>query len=204
MTLMKDPINVVIAGVGGQGNVLASQLIGYSFLAKGHYVTIGETYGAAQRGGPVMSHVRISEIAQRGALIPDGQADVIMGLEPLEAVRMISRFGNPDVVTLVNTWPVNPLDVVVGNSKYPEIEDIRSAITKLSRNAYFLNATQIAVDLGNAILANVVMVGGLLALKAIPLEEEDIVEVLNGKFSGNKLEINLQALKKGMDAIVKI
>lgn len=203
MTVVTDPLNIIISGVGGQGNVFASQLIGHSFLAKGNYVTIGETYGAAQRGGPVMSHVRVSEKSQRGALIPDGQGHVIIGLEPLEAVRMITRFGNNNVVTLVNTWPVRPLDVVVGNTKYPEMEDIRSAITELSKNAYFIDATQIAVNLGNAILSNVVMVGGLLAVEAIPLKKQDVVDELKRRFTGNRLDMNLMALQKGMDAVIK-
>ncbi len=201
MTLIKDPINLIIAGVGGQGNVLASQLIGEALVAKGYFVTIGETYGAAQRGGPVMSHIRISEKEQRAALIPEGQSDVIIALEPLEAVRMISLYGNPDVIIAVNTRPVHPIDVVVGNRKYPELDTIRSKTRELSQNSYFLDATQIALDMGNSILANVVMVGGLIALEILPLEKKDIDAILMERFSGQKLEINLKAVQIGMDII---
>jgi indolepyruvate ferredoxin oxidoreductase beta subunit len=201
MTLMKDPINLIIAGVGGQGNVLASQLIGEALVAKGYFVTIGETYGAAQRGGPVMSHVRVSEKVQRAPLIPEGRSDVILALEPLEAVRMISRYGNPDVIIAVNTRPVHPIDVVIGNRKYPELDTIRSKIAELSRKAYFLDATQIALEMGNSILANVVMVGVLLALDVLPLGKKDIEDILKEKFSGQKLEINLKAIQVGMDTI---
>ncbi|MFH1757501.1 MAG: 2-oxoacid:acceptor oxidoreductase family protein, partial [Pseudomonadota bacterium] len=82
----KDSYNLIITGVGGQGNVLSSQLIGQAFVHKGYFTTIGETYGASQRGGSVMSHIRISSKKQLSPLIPKGKADVIVALEPVEAL----------------------------------------------------------------------------------------------------------------------
>src|SRR5512139_2469372 len=90
----KDPYNVIVAGVGGQGNVLSSQLIGTVLVNEGYKVTIGETYGASQRGGSVMSHVRISRKRQCGPLIPPRSADLVIALEPSEAARVLSRYGN--------------------------------------------------------------------------------------------------------------
>jgi len=83
----KEAYNLIITGVGGQGNVLSSQLIGQAFVSKGYYATIGETYGASQRGGSVMSHIRISSEKQLSPLIPKGMADIVVALEPLEALR---------------------------------------------------------------------------------------------------------------------
>jgi len=82
-----DPLNIVIAGVGGQGNVLASHIIGQGLMQKGFRVTLGETYGLSQRGGAVMSHIRISERERMGPLIPEGRAHLVLGLEPVEALR---------------------------------------------------------------------------------------------------------------------
>lgn len=202
-TLKKDPLNLIISGVGGQGNVLASQLIGKALVDKGYFVTIGETYGASQRGGPVMSHVRVSQKAQCAALIAEGNGDVILGLEPMETIRMMGPYGNPNIMTIVNPHPIYPLDVVVGNTKYPDCETIRSIITELSQRVYFVDATGIAMGLGMHILTNIIMVGALVASEALPLTKEDIVEILKNTFSAAKLDINLRALQMGMDEVKK-
>ena len=86
--LIKDPLNIVICGVGGQGNILASELLGSALVDKGYFVSVGETYGASQRGGSVMSHVRVSLTTEYGVLIPRGQADIIVGFEPIETLRV--------------------------------------------------------------------------------------------------------------------
>ena len=117
--MLKDPYNIVVTGVGGQGNVVASQLIGAMLVEKGYKVTIGETYGASQRGGSVMSHVRISKKQQYGPLIPPRRGDLVIALEPSEAARVLSKFGNPDIVCIVNTRPVHPVDVISGDLPCP-------------------------------------------------------------------------------------
>jgi indolepyruvate ferredoxin oxidoreductase beta subunit len=201
MKLKKDPLNLIITGVGGQGNVLASQLIGNALVAKDYFVTIGETYGASQRGGPVMSHVRISKQAQPAPLISEGKSDVILGLEPMETIRVIVPYGNPSILVVTNTRPIYPLDVTVGNAKYPSEEAFHSVITELSQKAFFVDATEMAMGLGAPILANIIMVGALLGLNILPISQEDITEVLQATFSMAKIEMNLKALQMGMDAI---
>ena len=203
MFLNKDPLNLIITGVGGQGNVLASQLLGNALVAKDFFVTIGETYGASQRGGPVMSHLRISKKAQCSPLIPQGKADIILGLEPMEALRVMGNYGNPHIVIVVNSRPIYPLDVTVGNAKYPNAQIIWSLLTELSHKAYMLDATDMALRLGTPILANIIMVGTLVALEAVPLTQEDLAGIIRETFPANKLEINLRALQMGMDAIKK-
>jgi Pyruvate/2-oxoacid:ferredoxin oxidoreductase gamma subunit len=96
--LVRDPFSVIVTGVGGQGNVLASRLLGDMLAAKGYFVTIGETFGASQRGGSVMSHIRVSRESAWSPQIPRGKADVIVSLEPVEAVRVLWVYGNPGVV----------------------------------------------------------------------------------------------------------
>ena len=94
--LAADPFNLIITGVGGQGNVLASKLIGNMLVDKGYYVTIGETFGASQRGGSVMSHLRISSESILSPQIPRGKAHAVVALEPTEAIRVLQEYGNPD------------------------------------------------------------------------------------------------------------
>ncbi|MCP4683562.1 MAG: indolepyruvate ferredoxin oxidoreductase, partial [Desulfobacterales bacterium] len=133
MKIEKDPLNLIIAGVGGQGNVLASHIIAYAGIQDGFFVTVGETYGASQRGGSVMSHVRLSSITQRGPLVPEGQADVIMGLEPAETLRVIADFGNPNTRVIMNPRPVYPIWVLSGLAEYPSVEDIINRLEKLAK-----------------------------------------------------------------------
>lgn len=197
----KNAANVIITGVGGQGNVLASQLLGQAFVSKGYYVTIGETYGASQRGGPVMSHIRISKNRQLSPLIPKGKGDIVLALEPVEALRVLAVYGNPDVVVLVNTRPIYPVDVTAGNENYPKIEEIQERIHELSASAYYIEATEKAVRMGSPVLGNMIMIGALLELKLLPLSVEEFCETLSNNLAGRTLDINLQAVEEGKRAV---
>jgi indolepyruvate ferredoxin oxidoreductase beta subunit len=194
----KDPLNVIVTGVGGQGNVLISQFMGNALVRAGHHVTIGETYGASQRGGAVMSHLRISRQAHYGPLIPYGQADVILGLEPVETLRVLGQYGNPGVMVVTNSRPVYPLAVAVGTAHYPSVEEIVKALEELSRRAWMINATDIALDLGASILANIVMVGALVGADVLPLAAEEFELELQESLPADRLDLNLKAFRRGL------
>jgi indolepyruvate ferredoxin oxidoreductase beta subunit len=148
-----------------------------------------------------MSHLRISKKAQCSPLIPQGKADIILGLEPVEVLRVMGNYGNPSIVIVVNSRPIYPLDVTVGNAKYPNAQTIWSLLTELSHKAYRVDATDMALRLGAPILANIIMVGTLVALETVPLTQEDLAGMIRETFPANKLEINLRALQMGIDAI---
>jgi len=194
----KDPLNVIVTGVGGQGNVLVSQFMGRALVRAGYHVTIGETYGASQRGGAVMSHIRISRQAQYGPLIPSGQADVILGLEPVETLRVLAQYGNPGVTVITNSRPVYPLAVAIGAARYPSVEEIMSALEELSASAWLINATDIAVELGAPILANIIMVGALMGAGVLPLRPEEVEQEFQESLSDDRLELNLKAFRRGL------
>jgi len=194
----KDPLNVIVTGVGGQGNVLISQLMGRALVRAGYHVTIGETYGASQRGGAVMSHLRISRQAQYGPLIPHGQADVILGLEPVETLRVLGQYGNPGVTVVTNSRPVYPLAVAIGAARYPSVEEIVRAMEELSSRAWLINATDIALDLGASILANIVMVGALVGAGVLPLAPEELEREFQESLPGDRLDLNLRAFRRGL------
>ena len=194
----KDPLNVIVTGVGGQGNVLVSQFIGRALVRAGYRVTIGETYGASQRGGAVMSHLRISRQAQYGPLIPSGQADVILGLEPVETLRVLAQYGNPAVTVITNSRPVYPLSVAIGAARYPTVEEIMTALEELSASAWLINATDVAVEMGSPILANIVMVGALAGAGVLPLGPEEFELEFQENLPGDRLEQNLKAFRRGL------
>jgi len=197
LATQEETYNLIITGVGGQGNVLSSQLIGQALVGKGYLVTIGETYGSSQRGGSVMSHIRISSRKQLGPLIPRGKADIIIGLEPVEALRILTAYGNPQTVVLSNTRPIYPVGVTSGDEKYPEIEEIQGALKDLSRKFYSVPATEKAMEMGSAILGNMIMIGALLDLNLLPLSAAEFQKTLAKTFSANRLETNIQALEEG-------
>ncbi|MDD1749036.1 MAG: indolepyruvate oxidoreductase subunit beta [Methanothrix sp.] len=197
MSSKKESYNLIITGVGGQGNVLSSQLIGQTLVGSGYFVTIGETYGASQRGGSVMSHIRISSQKQLSPLIPKGKADIVVGLEPVETLRVLTVYGNPRTVVISNTRPIYPVDVTSGDEKYPESEEIRRALENLSQRVYYIPATEKAMEMGSPILGNMIMIGALLELNLLPLSPAQFRETLSKNFSSRRLETNLQALEEG-------
>ena len=196
-----DPFNLIISGIGGQGNILFSRLVGRLMFKAGYFVNIGETFGAAQRGGAVFSGVRISKKRLYGPIIPDGRASAIISLEPLEALRVLSRYGNPEVSAVINIEPIYPVAVLSRKAEYPGEDDIRRAVTKASGRAFFLNATRMALDLKAPIVVNIIMLGGLVGAGLLPLEPDVVEEEIRSSVPGNKTELNLTAFREGMSAV---
>jgi indolepyruvate ferredoxin oxidoreductase beta subunit len=197
MFISKDPFNVVIGGVGGQGNVLASQILGEMLVSQGYVITIGETYGASQRGGAVMSHLRISAKDQFSPLIPEGQCDLLVALEPVEGLRILGSYGNPRVMTLVNTRPIQPMDVISGDATYPEVSQVIAKIRELSRRVWALNATEVALGMGDPIFCNVIMLGALCAMDVLPINRQGFELVIKDLLPARTLEENMKAFDRG-------
>jgi len=201
MDRLKDPYNLIITGVGGQGNVLASQIIGRLMVERGFKVTIGETYGASQRGGSVMSHLRLSKREQFSPLIPEGQADLVLALEPVEGLRVLGHFGQPKVLVLANTRPVLPLAVLAGEAEYPALDLVLAKIRSLSARLWTVEATQIALDLGEPILANIALLGALEALKILPLGRAEFQAALAEALPAKRLAANTEAFDRGAASV---
>ncbi len=202
MKARQKPFNIVVCGVGGQGNILISRLIGRILTDQGYTVSIGETFGAAQRGGSVFSCLRVSKERLYGPIIPDGQADVIISLEPMEALRQLKTLGNPDVMVLTNTKTVNPVQVTIGEQAYPDFDQLKSAITGLSKQAWFIPATDIAMEIGAPIIANIVMLGALVGSGAMEISLDEAESEVRATIPESKHDINLKALKKGYETAI--
>ncbi len=193
-TISADPFNLIITGVGGQGNVLASKLIGNMLADQGFYVTIGETFGASQRGGSVMSHLRVSSESSLSPQIPSGKAHAVVSIEPTEAIRVLQKYGNPEVKVISNTRPVYALGVICGDVSYPSEEEINGWMQKLTGAYWLINATDEAVRLGNPILGNVLLVGALAGIGDLPLSRNGFREVLARTKPPDKLDIKQSAV----------
>ncbi len=197
-TLMKDPLNLTITGVGGQGNVVISQLIGSALVEKGYFVVVGETYGAAQRSGSVMSHMRVSEETLYSPLLPNGCVDIVLGMEPMETLRTLVQFGKPDVITIVNPKPIYPIGILSGEGEYPDIGKLIETIKGLSAKTWVINAVEEAQKLANPRVANMILIGALIGTGAMPLDKKSLVPVLQERFP-RAVEINMMALDKGIE-----
>jgi len=203
MALEKNLLNIIITGVGGQGNVIASQIFASAAVRDGFYVSVGETYGAAQRGGAVMSHVRLSKETQYGPLTPEGRAHIILGFEPVECLRTIGSFGNEKTKVIVNPRPVYPIDVLSGMSNYPAVEEVLKAIKELVYSVHVVEATELAKKAGDPVMQNVVMVGCLAGSGFTPVKVETLREVIKETFAKRRPEANLKAFELGLKEIRK-
>jgi indolepyruvate ferredoxin oxidoreductase beta subunit len=192
-----EPYNLIITGVGGQGNVLASRIVGDMLSRLGLHVTIGETFGASQRGGSVMSHLRVSSQSSYSPQIPGGRAHMIVALEPTEAARVLKDYGNPGVKVLCNMRPIRSIGVICGEQTYPAVEDVKTWVRELSQAAWFIDATEEAVRLGNPILSNIICVGALAATGVLPLDRGNFETVLANKIPPDKVALNLVAYDRG-------
>lgn len=197
-TLIKDPLNLIIAGVGGQGNVMISLLIGKAFIREGYFVTIGETYGASQRSGSVMSHLRISRETEYSPFIPNGRADIILGMEPVETLRILQQFGNSNVITIANSRLIH-----AAGMEYPSLDKIVEAIEGLSAKSWLINATDEAMKLGDPIFANMILIGALVGSGILPTDKKSMELVLRESFPAEKLETNMVAFNKGMELVAQ-
>lgn len=198
--LVKDPLNLIITGVGGQGNVMISLIIGNAFVREGYFVTLGETYGASQRGGPVMSHMRISKETQYSPFIPDGCADIILGMEPVETLRMLGRYGNPNVITIINPRPIYSIDVIGGQAEYPDLHKLVESVKELSAKTWIINATEEAQKMGSHMFANAILIGALIGSGVLPLDKKSVEPVLRETFP-KEIETNLEAFNKGIKLV---
>jgi indolepyruvate ferredoxin oxidoreductase beta subunit len=195
--LVKDPLNIIMAGVGGQGNVMASRVLANMLSLKGYKVTIGETFGMSQRGGSVMSHLRVSETSAWSPQIPRGRADVLIALEPIEAVRVMRAYGNSGIKVLVNTRPIHPVGVIAGDSEYPALEKITGALRELTPYVWMLDATEEAAKLGNPILSNIIMIGAVSGLNLLPVGMAEFKGVIRDFFPQKLLDVNRRAFEIG-------
>jgi indolepyruvate ferredoxin oxidoreductase beta subunit len=199
--LISDPYNLVITGVGGQGNVMASRALGNMMSRQGLNVTIGETFGASQRGGSVMSHLRISSESSWSPQIPKGKAHMILALEPIETIRVLKKYGSPEAKVICNTRPIHPVGVISGDQNYPTLEELRSWIAELTAAAWFVDATDAALKLGDPIFGNIMMIGALAEVSDLPMERSDFETAISQSMPQAKIEANLVAYDMGRELV---
>ncbi|HBC93632.1 MAG TPA: indolepyruvate ferredoxin oxidoreductase [Pelotomaculum sp.] len=201
---MKDPLNIVITGVGGQGNILVSEILAKAAAAEDFKVTVGESYGLSQRGGAVSSHIRLSQEFQYGAVIPAGHADIIVGFEPVEAARSAAALGHPGTKIILNPRPVYPVGVLIGGHAYPDPDDLIKTLKDMSAEVLLIASSELAALAGDPLVQNIVLVGALAGSGFLPLPPATFTSVMNAVVPERALEMNRQAFQLGFDTACAI
>lgn len=186
--------NVLLCGVGGQGTVLASRLIALAAMEKGMEARGAETIGMAQRGGSVVSHVRIGgEI--HSPMIPAGQADVLIGFEPAEAVRCLPYL-KKDGCVVVSPLPIRPVTASLGNGSYTG-EEMMEYLKQTVPNLIVVDGTSICRECGSPKVLNVALLGAAISSGLIGISQEEMQEAIVRRVPEKFKEMNLKALELG-------
>ena len=202
---MKNQIDFLLAGVGGQGTILASDVLVNVGLAAGFQAKQAEVHGMSQRGGSVTSHVRWGEVVF-SPLIGVGEADVLLAFEKLEALRCVNSI-RPGALAVINMQAIEPLTAISGDQTYPTDEILKNIFSKLSPKVRYINGEGIAESLGNVKAANVVLLGALSALleqgglAGVDLTPETWLNVISARVPPKHLELNRKAFQAGRESV---
>ncbi|WP_292381621.1 indolepyruvate oxidoreductase subunit beta [Methanosarcina sp. UBA289] len=191
----RKSFDLLITGVGGQGAILASDIIGKAAVTAGLPIRAAETHGMAQRGGSVVNHIRVGK--DYGSMIPKKGADLLLALEPMEAIRYLDFLKDGGII-IVNTHPIIPVTVTAGLTKYPEVSDILDVLSEKYIVKAF-NADELAFEAGNRLAMNVVMVGAVSGY--LPISKETLLDSVKALVPQKTIEINLRAFEAGRQKV---
>jgi indolepyruvate ferredoxin oxidoreductase beta subunit len=188
---------LVIVAVGGQGNLLASSVLGEAALLCGISLHMSEIHGMAQRGGVVESSLVFGDASS--TIISDGEADLLVGFEPAETVRALGKC-NANTVVITNLAPLMPFTVNIGQGVYPDLKELQELIRKKTAKLIAFNAAALAKEAGNVLSVNMVLLGALVQTGILPLTVDQVKEAMNTKTKKAFLDSNLKAFDLGFAA----
>lgn len=189
-------VRIFVAGVGGQGSITATAIIGQAALASGIEACASEIHGMAQRGGVVESSVVLGDL--RSPLVPDQGADVLLGMEPVEASRALRKCG-PRTVVLVNTHPVIPFTVSLGREAYPDVGELLKELESRTRKVYPIDAVQLATQAGNVRAVGSVMLGALAGLGVLEIPSKAWLSTILSRVPAKATAANERAFQLGYE-----
>lgn len=194
------PVSILVGGVGGQGVILTARVLAEAALASGLEAQMSEVHGMSQRYGSVVSTVRIGRVAT--PLVKHGEADAIVGLEPLETVRLLS-WASRETVIVTALVPIRPLGVNLGLEAYPTVEDLLGRMRERAARVIAIDAQQVAQSIGEGIVANAVLLGALQGTQVVPIPLEAVRASLLRRVPSRFAAANLEALDIGYGVAVQ-
>jgi indolepyruvate ferredoxin oxidoreductase beta subunit len=190
--------NILMVGVGGTGVLTAARILATAAMLKGHNVRMGEIHGMAQRGGAVVCTVRIGK-GVRGPIIPTGTADLLLSIEPVEALRHVNKMSS-DGKIVVGMYHITPTAVLLGRSQYPSDEEILKNLRGFG-DVVTVDAVGIAEKAGNILTMNTVLIGAAKGLERIPVPKNTIISALKEVLPSRYHKVNIEAFELGMKAV---
>ena len=185
---------LIIVAVGGQGNLLASSVLGEAALLSDIPIRMSEIHGMAQRGGVVESALVFGDA--ESTIISDGEADLLVGFEPAETLRALGRCNSQSVV-ITNLAPLMPFTVNIGMGKYPDLAELQNLIRSKTDRLIAFNAAKLAAEAGNPLAVNMVLLGALTQTSVLPMSADTVKEAMARKTKPAFQEINLAAFDLG-------
>lgn len=195
--MIMDTTRLIIVAVGGQGNLLASKVIGEAALMSEVPVRMSEIHGMAQRGGVVESAIVFGDA--QSTIISNGEADVLVGFEPVESLRALNKC-NSNTVVITSLAPLSPFTVTTGSSKYPSLNVLQALIRRKTAKLIAFDAAAMAKEAGNVMSVNMVLLGALIQTGTVPLSAENIKEAIMKRTRKAFVESNLKAFEIGFVA----
>jgi indolepyruvate ferredoxin oxidoreductase beta subunit len=192
------PYNIYISGVGGQGIIKTSIVMGEAAMKMGKPVVMSEIHGMAQRGGVVSTELKIGPA--RSPIIPEGEADLLLAFEPLEALRAIGKISK-DSYVVTNSTPVIPFNISASKYSYPDMTVILEELESKSKKLFALDALKIAKEAGHILSVNMVMLGGAAAVPGFPVDKKLLTESMKDNLPEKSLDINLKAFEEGFRVV---
>ena len=192
-----ETTRLIIVAVGGQGNLLASKVLGEAALISGVPVRMSEIHGMAQRGGVVESAIIFGDA--QSSIISDGEADILLGFEPAETLRAIKRCSKKTMV-ITNTATLPPFTVAIGKGVYPDVEKVKTLLREKTAGLVAIDAMRLAKEAGTPMSVNIVLLGALLQTGALKFTKESMVEAIKRRTKPAFLEMNLHAFELGFEA----
>jgi len=195
---MKE-FNIVLAGVGGQGTLLASEALGMAAVIDALNVRVSEIHGMAQRGGAVVTTVRIGDNVLAPTVL-EGQADVLLGFEPFETVRNL-KYASGKTLVIMNTEKIPPTELAAKNVKYPGLDQIVQKVHLFTEKVVLIDAAQLAKKAGSSLTQNVVLLGALAGTGMLPVKKQSLIEAVRELVPTKHVEINLKAFELGYESV---
>ena len=190
--------SIYISGVGGQGIIKTSVIIGEAAMLEGYDVVMSEIHGMSQRGGSVSTELKIGNF--KSSIVEEGKADLILAFEPIEVLRGLNK-ANKDTTLIFNTFPIVPSTLTQTGETYPEIDDIVKNLKDNFDSVYPIEGNGLAVDAGSILSLNMVLLGACVANDDFPLSKETVETAMKNNLAPKFHEMNLKAIENGYNAI---
>ncbi len=198
---MKSTFDIMVAGVGGQGNLVCGRILAEAAVCRNLRPVVSDTFGASRRGGAVLTHLRVGE-SDKGPIVPRNQADLILGLEPLETLRAAIRFGREETVVIFSELKVDTADTLGGKVEYPDIDVMTEALESISKEVFRLDPKASLEKIGTERVLNSYMIGALAGSGTGPFDSSELRQLVGETLKPK--ETNIAAFDAGLKRVSEL